>query len=134
MYTIDYYLNKFNAIPEDRWMTGAYTDYDGRCCALGHCGAYKDVCVDRAEVDDLLHLTVNYNTNIPNGTAGICIISVNDGKHSSFKQATPKKRVIAALLHIKARLQEIEITNPPVTIESLISVKTPNQPLSKCIQ
>jgi len=38
-YDIDYFIAKFEAIPYDRWLTFKFTDYRGRHCALGHCGA-----------------------------------------------------------------------------------------------
>lgn len=37
-YDIDYFIAKFEAIPEENWCRAHYTDYAGRHCAIGHCG------------------------------------------------------------------------------------------------
>lgn len=38
IYNVDYFIRKFEAIPEERWITGAFVDPSGNCCAFGHCG------------------------------------------------------------------------------------------------
>jgi hypothetical protein len=43
VYTIDYYIQKFERIPDDQWTTEAFIDNVGRCCALGHCGDRDNV-------------------------------------------------------------------------------------------
>jgi hypothetical protein len=41
-YTRDYFIAKFEAIPEELWTTRVFRD-GGKCCAMGHCGAnYTD--------------------------------------------------------------------------------------------
>jgi len=38
-YDIQYFIDKFEAIPENKWIKGTvYDTNSGRCCALGHCG------------------------------------------------------------------------------------------------
>ena len=37
-YTAMYFLKKFDAIPEDQWITGEFVDDFDRKCVLGHCG------------------------------------------------------------------------------------------------
>jgi hypothetical protein len=42
MYTVDYFIEKFSAIPEEKW--GKHTidpDYFGKCCVLGHVGTTR---------------------------------------------------------------------------------------------
>ncbi len=39
-YTIDYFIKKFEAIPEELWCTGQLT-INGKHCALGHTGIKK---------------------------------------------------------------------------------------------
>lgn len=34
---LDALIAKYEAIPDDQWITGSYTD-GGRCCAVGHLG------------------------------------------------------------------------------------------------
>lgn len=36
-YDVDYFINKFEAIPEEMWCVGLWVDSEGRKCALGHC-------------------------------------------------------------------------------------------------
>jgi hypothetical protein len=40
MYDVDYFIKKFQAIPEDLWIAGGLFTYMHRpeSCALGHCG------------------------------------------------------------------------------------------------
>lgn len=38
-YTVDYFIQKFEPIPDDKWTRGAIQDsITGACCVLGHCG------------------------------------------------------------------------------------------------
>jgi len=52
-YTYDHFINKFEAIPEIMWITGAYFDDENpeRKCALGHC---DDHLGRSAEADALM--------------------------------------------------------------------------------
>ena len=36
-YTVDYFLEKFDAIPEEKWTTRAFSNDEGQRCAEGHC-------------------------------------------------------------------------------------------------
>lgn len=85
-YTIQYFIEKFEAIPEERWTTGTFKDDLGRCCVLGHCGhnIYRDTEESR------------YLYNILSGS-NYGAISINDGLHRKYSQHTPKQRVLAAL-------------------------------------
>jgi len=40
-YDFDFFIDKFEAIPENNWCTGTFLDAGGRCCALGHCGSRR---------------------------------------------------------------------------------------------
>lgn len=35
-------LNILELIPQDKWITDVYTNYSGKCCALGHYGTHYD--------------------------------------------------------------------------------------------
>lgn len=37
-YSRKWFIEYFEAIPEDQWTTGWLTDNNGKYCALGHCG------------------------------------------------------------------------------------------------
>jgi hypothetical protein len=88
-YDKQYFIDKFAAIPEDRWITSFYADPDddSRCCAFGHCGVrfLMSGPNDGEEAAALASL-------LQHRTA-----SINDGQHESYQQPTPKQRILAAL-------------------------------------
>lgn len=82
-YSIEYFIEKFEAIPEELWITGHYTDNDGRYCALGHCGLRTRMLI--CQESDALQTLLPHTQYI------------NDDRHPSYKQPTPKQRILAAL-------------------------------------
>jgi hypothetical protein len=99
-YTVDYYINKFEAIPEELWGTGKYRDKDDKCCALGHCGqkAGPVKLIEEAKALDDLIISY-YKTNV---------IAINDGSYRGTPETnfmsygdTPKQRILTALRQIK---------------------------------
>lgn len=95
-YDVDYFIEKFEAIPEESWCTEEF-EKDGACCAFGHCGTrdFKSTI----EAIELAHLFSNLDD--------IYVVCVNDGSEPMYSQPTPKQRILAALHDIK-KLQ----TNP----------------------
>lgn len=94
MYTIDYFIKKFEVIPENQWIAGIYEDYNGKKCAMGHLGY-----VDYHAVDYLSNCRQIFTLQgIISNIAGI-----NDGHHSSYQQDIPKQRILAALHAIKEK-------------------------------
>jgi hypothetical protein len=90
-YNVDYFIQKFTAIPEDEWIEdGTLSDGRGKYCALGH-------CFEIGEVTDLRSLM----KIIPAYTS-----RVNDGIDSRYPQPTPKQRILAALEDIKRAQQQ----------------------------
>jgi len=124
MYTVDYFINKFEAIPEKDWIVGIFMDHHGRCCAQGHCifnrGYYDpmEVIIQRAtptsEVYSLISLFGFRKVGIDEH---IIIALINNGDDPRYQQPTPKQRVLAALYDLKAK-EEQELSD--VTIEELI--------------
>lgn len=88
-YDVDYFIEFYGNIPEDRWITGEYYDGQDRCCALGHLMLDADV---RMKQDNLIWLTKTFGPNI---------ITVNDGLDINYQQPTPKQRILALLHDIK---------------------------------
>jgi hypothetical protein len=117
MYTVDYFIKKFQAIPEENWLVGDYQNEDKtKFCALGHCGGTSNSFYNKDNKE--YSLLSEMCLSILNRS----IVNINDGTcPRTFPQSTPKKRVLAALLQIKAKLQPIEISDPPITAEELIS-------------
>lgn len=93
-YDVDYFINKFEAIPEDKWCTGNYIDKAGNHCALGHCGERAVLGGLTEEAKALSGLF----TQIDDEPAG-----VNDGHSDAYNQPTPKQRILSALRDIKAK-------------------------------
>lgn len=91
MYTVDYFINKFEAIPEEKWCIEKWADDDKRC-AFGHCGVNTDNFLsypsEAKGLADLFPLS--------------CVVfDINDGDDKRYQQPTPKQRILAALYDIK---------------------------------
>lgn len=95
-YDIDYFINKFEAIPEDQWTTKKFVE-DGKCCALGHCGRGFGG-IDNGEAQALIDLFNHY---------GFSVVSVNDGYTRRYIEtnvnSTPKERILNCLKEFKAK-------------------------------
>jgi len=90
-YTLEYFIAKFEAIPEDKWTTATTGDSEGRHCAMGHCGAKNssfDAPIHNEEVKSLLLLTGQEKDRFPT------ITHVNDDTYPFRYGKTPKQRVI----------------------------------------
>ena len=85
-YDKNYFIKKFEAIPEDRWTTDDYMDDAGRCCAFGHCGVRHLKPTPYSEEADSLASLLQH-----------CTAAINDGQDDRYKQPTPKQRILAAL-------------------------------------
>lgn len=90
-YTVDYFIEKFEAIPEEKWFNGNFK-FGDKYCALGHCGMDDETYTE--EGNELLDLFDGYDLSV----AGI-----NDRLDPRFLQKTPKQRILAALNFIKEK-------------------------------
>lgn len=95
MFDIDYFIKKFEAIPEDNWIR-KNLHVGERRCALGHCG-----CESFKQTDESFALSSLFTKNV------LSITMTNDGErrglsHLPFMElTTPKQRVLGALKWIK---------------------------------
>lgn len=96
-HTKEYFIEKFRAIPEDRWTTHAFSKDAGQCCAAGHCGDRGDI--ESPEEARALYDIVRQLTGHDSLMAAVT--SINDGQHPDYPQPTPKQRILAALEAIK---------------------------------
>lgn len=91
-YTVDYFIEKFEKIPDEKWLIGEFGDGAGSHCALGHCGMGKDWAY----------------TNESRALVGVfhsCpydVEDVNDGIPVEYGH-TPKERILNALREIKSK-------------------------------
>lgn len=98
IYDEDYFLAKWEAIPEDMWLVGSTGDSGGPRCVLGHTLNGQNV----TEETTALYEIFNPLHSSP--------ATVNNGNDNRFKQPTPKERVIAAAKFSKEqKLAEINV-------------------------
>jgi hypothetical protein len=94
-YTVDYFIKKFEAIPEDKITGSIWWSAESNCgCAHGHCG----VRYEKGETEESRGLLVF----LPLASA------ITVGTHSRYQQPTPKQRILAALYDIKKMQQPVE--------------------------
>lgn len=86
-YDRDYFIAKFEAIPEELWSVKSYGT-GGKHCAHGHCGQYSEESVALA----MLWETDEFES-IPETIS----VAINDGEDRRYQQPTPKQRILAAL-------------------------------------
>jgi hypothetical protein len=98
-YNVDYFIAKFEAIPEKEWIVGQYINATG-CDALGHCGWRSFF---RGKVETVEGLSLN---DLFIKSLGVTVYDVNDSKHYGFTQDSPKQRILAALRDIKAKQEQ----------------------------
>lgn len=94
LYNVDYFLNKFDAIPDDQWTTGLYQSVLGdQCCALGHCGMRVGITnVESSTLERIFKTHLNFH-----------VAHINDGAPEfADLGSTPKERIMNALILIKA--------------------------------
>lgn len=107
MYTVDYFINKFEAIPEEEWAPNATS------CAYTLCGqytaGYKTECPALSELFESLHhlSEIQQKRDLAGDTYhgwSWLVAVINDDLPSNdtpYKQPTPKQRILAALYDIK---------------------------------
>jgi hypothetical protein len=96
-YDVQYYIDKFEAIPEELWNAdGSYVNKDNpECkCALGHCGAD----IRNTNTDEIRALAGLFRYE---GIDLVDITGINDGTNPEYQQSTPKQRILAALNDVK---------------------------------
>lgn len=104
IYDVDYFIKKFEAIPEDKWCTGSLGG-NGKHCALGHCGMTRTIDATY-EATMLAELFVKYLRvhKFEYDWVFHTVYPINDSK-LKYNLPTPKQRILAALHDIK-KLQE----------------------------
>lgn len=115
IYDVDYFINKFEAIPEEKWTPNA------TACAYTHCGqylgGYKTECPALSELFKTIHhLSENQKKRDEVGDTyhgwSYLVACINDNNHlndTPYKQPTPKQRILAALYDIKAMTEPKDI-------------------------
>lgn len=114
MYTVDYFINKFQSIPEEFWCAGNFIS-GASMCANAHCGVTdaEQSASDEVRALKLLFvgLVLHYKDDLHivldllKGGFSVKVACVNDGKVIEYSQPTPKQRILAALYDIKKAQQ-----------------------------
>lgn len=110
IYDVDYFIKKFEAIPEGMWICGDFSDGNGRHCAQGFCGMNNKNAATVWNADSSsevpLHLReAYYLINLFDTYIGDPVAAVNNGYAYQYPQTSAKQRMLAALYDIK-KLQE----------------------------
>lgn len=107
MYDVNYFINKFEAIPEEKWLPNQFG------CAYTHCGqygeGYKDEAPALSKLFETLHpLSKNQIKRDIEGSRYhgwswlVAVINDNNCMNDTpYKQPTPKQRILAALYDIR---------------------------------
>jgi hypothetical protein len=118
-YNVDYFIKKFEAIPETKWIT-TYLNLEDAYCALGHCGVtdndlngHSFPCGEPSALCSLLKNHINYDSakkrlgydDYEELRPLQIVYFINDNLHPDYDQPTPKQRILAALYDIK-KLQQ----------------------------
>lgn len=113
MYDVNYFIEKFEAIPEEYWCIGSFGN-GGIHCAFGHCGmrSYTDILSDVAEADALNKISND-------------IVDVNDGYSQKYKGQYPKERILSLLYDIRDK--ELSEANVNATRELINNKELQNQ-------
>jgi len=118
-YNIDYFIKKFEAIPEKMWITLNRGALGTPRCALGHCyngvnGHAEEEALSKLFIENGLTYIegLNYESDkkyyIRPGK-GPAVALINNGMIHEYQQPTPKQRILAALYDIKKATQPKEV-------------------------
>jgi hypothetical protein len=136
-YDVDYFINKFQAIPEDKWIRlRLYHEDTGACCANGHCGVRAEGHITEEYPEEakelqkvLAPLPVHYTNGDPIEDAGNYskkAAYINNGIAKEYIQETPKQRILAALYDIKKmQSKDIDTGGKAEPKERIVYVSVP---------
>lgn len=134
-YTVDYFIGKFESIPENQFTTGRF-EFMGARCFIGHTMTMKMIL----RVRDKFWFDQHKNDSCFNETRCLCGLikdffgldsllngsltaySINNGSHPNYKEPTPKKRILAALYDIK-KSEQSEVKERVVYVSFCPKVK-----------
>lgn len=94
---VNYFINKFENILDDKWTISTYKDKEDRCCALGHCGEFNSKLPTKESIA---------LDKIFQKSCGLRVSLVNDGECPKYLQKSPRQRILAALYDIKEELKD----------------------------
>jgi hypothetical protein len=114
MYTVDFFIKKFEQIPDPLFVVGTFADGYGGHCAVGWCQIRRfdevtDESLSLKKIFESLVITfrdgykvqgiVPSHINHPGYPEKAAVI--NNGDAAEYQQPTPKQRILAALYDIR---------------------------------
>lgn len=133
MYTVDYFINKFEAIADKLWSTKIW-NHNGICCAAGHCGVTSSIQLTPEALGLMKVLEPLISDSISPFSEVLRTLSnitrINDGKDSRYMQLTPKDRILTALRDVK-KLQESKLYSKDATADLLALAQSAEKADSK---
>lgn len=126
-YTVDYFIKKFEAIPEEMWISGIFFQ-NGKSCANDHCGMRlnlleQEIITTEAQGLQKVFSALPINVTDPSYGYSEKAVHVNNGWSNEYKQPTPKQRILAALYDIK-KMQSKDIDTATKTKTVYVAVPT----------
>lgn len=112
-YTVDYFIQKFEAIPEGEWCTREFISGNKRC-ARGHCYISLKTHTEIRHYSETSHPIAAEDSALLKlfNSIGESAATVNNGDYfgddGKYNQPTPKQRILAALYDIK-KMQEPKV-------------------------
>lgn len=88
---IKYFINFFEAIPDQEWCTYSLSNYNGQRCALGHT---MQSCATTPDTEGICGL---FGDRTIRGKGWETVAGINNGNDKRYRQPTPKQRILAAL-------------------------------------
>lgn len=85
-YDVDYFIKKFEAIPDEKWCINEIDNGRGQRCALGHTWGLFGETKETEALCNVMNWRVSF---------------INNGESHDYKQSTPRARILAALNDIK---------------------------------
>ena len=96
-YTLEYFIKKFEAIPEKKWTVGTFEDDKGCKCAYGHCGFSDKEIINSTPESTALRILDEETRSTETS-----IILVNDDKTNARGFGhTPKQRAVNYLKFLR---------------------------------
>jgi len=138
IYDVDYFIKKFEAIPERRWTTKVFSKVDSfiglfeKNCAQGFCMPKKERKNSRINLGRYSfslrqdnfpewHALVFLFDENAHKSKYIKVGVINNGEDHRYQQPTPKQRILAALYDIKkAQQSEVKERIVYVTVDEKV--------------
>lgn len=100
---IDFFINYYETIPEEKWCAGRFSNEEGQNCAIGLLGVDGTFFhgIEKTELFESLCKLVPLGSSYGYVDYPEDLALANNGKKAQYQQPTPKQRTLAYLNDIK---------------------------------